>query len=425
MHTFQGAAIAVAVALASPLAAGAAVPGVHLAAAPAQRVAFSVDNVTLSVPRTFAAGRVFSGQPGDATQETTITDASGTRSLSVIAVPYGTRPGTESALAPAQPGGAGIYRNALAAYRGANGQNPRTGPAVTLFGTVVPGVISTRRETLTGVRGTIVRDVITTEWVAETTGRLWIVRAMQFSAPAATQAAAARYVSDAAALDLRAESPLNAPTTVFRDTASAPLARALAPQAVTTALSSTKPPNYSDTCDTANYNRKTGSTGWRNYLGQYYQGVPACGPRPAYGGIDESAIFYNGAPWGVLQFECVELSLRWMYLAYGTPPYSGNGDQLYANYSSSRGGTYLYKVQNTAGPPYWPHGGAVLSYETGGTGGHTSVVIGSSADGNGNGWVDVMEQNASYGGYARLTMTNYQVASNYGGYIIGWLTPTR
>ena len=30
-----------------------------------------------------------------------------------------------------------------------------------------------------------------------------------------------------------------------------------------------------------------------------------------------------------------------------------------------------------------------------------------------------MEQNASYGGYARLTLSNYQVLSNYGGYIIG------
>ncbi len=421
-------AVAAAIVLSVPFAAGAVTPALGNAATAAQRVAFTIDNVKLSVPHAIATGAVLSGQPGDATQETTIVSAGGARSFSIIAVPYGTRPGTEDALPLARAGGATAYRNALATYRTAARQNPRSGPSISLFGAVVASVLSVRTERLDGVRGTLVRDVVTIEWVTETPGRLWVVRMLQFVSPAATRVTESRFQNDLAGIDVRAESSLKVPTTVLRDieeTVPSALAPALTRQIIMPALATTKPPNYSDACDTANYDRKSGSSNWRNYLGQTYQGVPACGPRPAYGGIDETATLYNGAPWGVLQFECVELSLRWMYLAYGTPPYSGNGDQLYSNYNAGRGGRYLYKVQNTPGPPYYPHGGAVLSYETGGTGGHTSVVINSSADGNGNGWVDVMEQNAAYGGYARLSMTNYQVASNYGGYLIGWLTAVR
>jgi hypothetical protein len=49
-------------------------------------------------------------------------------------------------------------------------------------------------------------------------------------------------------------------------------------------------------------------------------------------------------------------------------------------------------------------------------------VLASRVDGSGNGWVDVMEQNAAPNGYARLPIVKHAVLTNYGGFITGWLT---
>jgi len=57
------------------------------------------------------------------------------------------------------------------------------------------------------------------------------------------------------------------------------------------------------------------------------------------------------------------------------------------------------------------------------SGGHTSVVMSVHADAHGNGWLGVMEQNASPHGYARLPMRDGEVLRNYGGPILGWLSP--
>jgi hypothetical protein len=397
-------------------------------------VGFVVDGVHLSVPRAAAHGIVLSGRPGDATQETTIVDRALERTVSVIAVPYGTKPGIEDALPVARRDGALTYRNALHDFRVRNGQFASIAPPIDIFGTRDAGEVSIRHEDVPGMRGTS-RDVLTAEWVAEAGSRIWIVRVVQFVGSGRSFEAVPVFVASLGGLEVTATSSLSVPTTILSDAVgsrlSSPQPIDVAPSPARTGsspdsqLPQTKPPNYSDSCDVANYDRATGEPlgYWRNYLGTSYRGVPACGPRPIYGGIDVSAIFYNGAPWGVLEWECVELSLRWMYLAYGTPPYPGNGDQLYYNYHANSGGQKLYQIANSPGPPYIPHGGDVLSYETGGSGGHTSVVRASYADANGNGWVNVIEENASYHGFSHLTLTNYQVLSNYGGYIIGYLTP--
>jgi hypothetical protein len=419
-------------ALATTVALGLATSSAALARG--GRVSFVVDGVRISVPRAVAQGLVLSGRPGDATQETTIVDRAQERTLSVIAVPYGMKAGTEDALPVARRDGAWAYRNALHDFRVRNGQFASTAPAIEVFGSRDAGEVSVRHEDIPGLRKTS-RDVMTAEWVAEAGSRLWIVRVTQFAPSGRSFEDVPQFVASLGGLNVSASSSLSAPTTIFADAAGSrvpsPQPLDVVPSPARTGASpdaplpQTKPPNYSDTCDVTNYDNATGKPlgYWRNYLGTSYRGIPACGPRPLYGGIDVNAIFYNGAPWGVLEFECVELSLRWMYLAYGTPPYPGNGDQLYYNYNSGNGGQKLYQIANSPGPPYIPHGGDVLSYETGGTGGHTSVVRNSYADGNGNGWVNVLEENASYHGFAHLTMTNYQVLSNYGGYIIGYLTP--
>ena len=122
---FRGAAIALAVALSIPSRRerrGTRRPRRRAA----QRVAFTVDNVPLSVPRSFAAGRS-SGPAGRRDPGDDVVAPGGTRTLSIIAVPTARGPLRRPPL-PGPPGGAPAYRNALAVYRGTNGQNPRTGP---------------------------------------------------------------------------------------------------------------------------------------------------------------------------------------------------------------------------------------------------------------------------------------------------------
>lgn len=384
-----------------------------------------VDNVALKLPGVYAHGIIMESQPGDATQESSVVDQANDRTFTVISAPYGTRPFTE-AVPLSQPGAAQAYRSALYAYRQSHGENPVAAAQIRVFGEMTPGIHSVQTQTLQSVKQhrTIEQDVITDEWVTEAGGRTWIVRTTQTAPHASVTAMSTQYARVIGALTVDAHGPMNAPSSIQPDRAgSAPPAGLppLQPARRTMNLPRVVPPNYSDSCNKTNYDNATNYYNWRNYLGTYYQGVPACGPRPAYGGTDVAWTFYNG-DFGVYDFECVELSMRWMYLAYGTPTYPANGNQVFANYNYRNGGQRLYKVDNTPGPPYVPVGGDVLSY-TNGTNGHTSVVMDSSIDGNGNGYADVIEENASYYGTSRLTISDYQILSNYGGSIVGFLTP--
>src|SRR5437588_4211285 len=66
-------------------------------------------------------------------------------------------------------------------------------------------------------------------------------------------------------------------------------------------------------------------------LGTSYRGMPACGPiglpaDPAHG-----VVFPGG--WGEYEWQCVELSMRFMYLAYGINAYNANGNEVVDHYT--------------------------------------------------------------------------------------------
>lgn len=149
-----------------------------------------------------------------------------------------------------------------------------------------------------------------------------------------------------------------------------------------------------------------------------YNGVKACGPGPTQGGTDHLVHFYSGA-WGEYEWECVELVMRYMYQAYGIPPYSApGGKDVVANYPGT-GTTVLTKVNNDG--TSLPTPGDILSYAassyTDPTYGHTAVVTGVNVDANGNGTVTVMQQNASANGWGSVTVTNHVL----GMAVSGWL----
>jgi hypothetical protein len=172
---------------------------------------------------------------------------------------------------------------------------------------------------------------------------------------------------------------------------------------------------WTGVCDSTYYSGKSNPKTSPSPLGGSYRGVIACGPRPWTGYTDVAVYYFPGA-WGELEWECVELSMRYLYLAYNIPPYHGNGKDVVANYS----GTRLVKIANkTAGKA--PVAGDVLSYNaTGSNGyGHTSVVSASNVDASGNGTITIIEQNNSATGTKTHTVTDWYVSASPT--VSGWL----
>jgi CHAP domain len=382
---------------------------------------FVVDGVKVAASGADLQGQVLSSNPGDATQETTVLDLSHRRVISVIAVPFGTRPATEDALPFAHRGGAQAYHQALHDFRSRDGEFALDAPPIHLFGRLVTGDVGQRTEHLKSASGREVnRDVFTIEWVAEAGPRLWIVRARLFEPAGHGMADVYDFANSLSGLTIWAEGSLSAPTTIAPDTADGATAR---PSVSPDQMQDRKPPFYASGCDTENYDRVSGRTDWRNRLGATFRGIPACGPRPAMGAPLVPAGFIPAAPAAVFQFDAMEFSLRWMYLGFGTPPIPGNGDQLLTNYDPLAGGQPLFKYANVPGGAVHPQPGDVLCYDTGGSGGHTSVVAGTHVDSRGNGWIDAIEQNNSARGFAQLRVIGGEVVTNLGGPIFGWLSP--
>ena len=154
-------------------------------------------------------------------------------------------------------------------------------------------------------------------------------------------------------------------------------------------------------------------------LGASYREVKACGPRPsADDGPEVWVEFFPGA-WQQIEWQCPELSKRFMYLAYDIAPYSAHGKDVVWNCDPDANGCWLEQVANPT-PGRAPQPGDVLSYGPTSTYGHTSVVAESNVDGDGNGTILVIEQNASSDGDSTLAVNDWEVAS-YSMAVSGWL----
>ena len=404
-------------------AALALVPVMAAARTPIQTI---VDGVRIDVTRAVADGAVLPPQAGDATQEATVVDSSGQRLVSVIAVPYGFRPATEDALPLARRGGAQAYRNALHDFRVRTGEFAMPAPVIDMFGAGISGEVSVRHQELAGA-GAFGRDVLTAEWVSEAGSRIWIVRAVEYAPTGHSFDSAAGFVAGLGRLGVWSDGgSLSRPTTVRKDVVGGPEPLASAsPSARDAAADDRKPPAYGDRCDVGKYDAATQFYNWRNYLGASFRGVPACGPRPAAGGVLVDAAFDGQGAGGVAQFGSTELSLRWMYLVYGTPPFAGAGDELCGAYDAAAGGQRLTAVANSGNAAALPHAGDVICYNTGGTGGHSALAVATHVDGAGRGWIEVMEQDGAANGFARLLVLGGRVMSNLGGDVTGWLSAPR
>ena len=73
-------------------------------------------------------------------------------------------------------------------------------------------------------------------------------------------------------------------------------------------------------CDTGRY-----SGSYQLYANTYMPNLIPCGPMPIQIGYDVATEYFYSGALGELEWECVELSMRWMYQEYGISPYSVDG----------------------------------------------------------------------------------------------------
>jgi hypothetical protein len=173
---------------------------------------------------------------------------------------------------------------------------------------------------------------------------------------------------------------------------------------------------WSGSCDSGNY---PGA----HPLGASYRGVEVCGPRPgADGAANRLVRFFPGA-WGELEWQCVELSMRYLYVAYGVTPFPANGKDVVDNYNWSYGGGLLRYRNGVAGDK--PAPGDVISFGPTASSafGHTGVVESVFVDDAGNGEIHILSQNDTPDGWRVIPVANWAVngpAKGFGA-VTGWL----
>jgi hypothetical protein len=176
------------------------------------------------------------------------------------------------------------------------------------------------------------------------------------------------------------------------------------------------PPWWNGDCDVAD---NPGS----HPLGASYRGVEVCGPRPSADHLSDRLVrFFNGA-WGEQEWECVELAMRYLYVAYGVSPYNANGKDVYANYTPAAGGGLVKVANGTPGVP--PAPGDVITFGAAPSTplGHVGVVESVAMGVNGNGTIRILSQNDTTDGWRTLNVIGWSVdgATAGVGPTVGWL----
>lgn len=371
--------------------------------------ALTLDGVTVEVATAFLSDARFQTPERDsAIQVATAVEREPVfREFSMTAVPFGTSPPTES-LPPAGPGGAGAYRGALRAHRREQGGDPRTGPVINLFGEAITG---TQSVVALHVRGPEAVPVSVTEWVVEAGSRLWIVRAArELQLPLVSRLLHGSEDSSFSDTVVRS-ADLTRPSTSVKGLEEVEPLESGHTEAPDQVGDLPFPIWWEGDCDAIGFEHATGTAAYP--LGAEYRGIKACGPRP----------FADGGPWrwvnfgdgySQIEWQCPEISKRFLYLAYGIPPYLGNGNQVVTNYQ----GDLLEKVWNCT-PGRAPEPDDVLSYGATSTYGHTALVAAANVDGAGHGTVQVIEQNSSRSGFSTLAVRDWCVVAYTD--VIGWL----
>jgi len=374
-----------------------------------------LDGITISICAPVLPGDFIVPDPSSSDQIATAAKLKPYQEFSITAIAYGLKVSTET-LPAAAAGLAGEYLQELKDTRLAQNGQVKDGPTASLFGISVSSIASL---VSLKIHGDTPSNVVIVEWVADSGNRLWIIR-YSHEVDANDKRSPDDILNDQ--IQLLAHVVISSPDITNASTSAkyfaAPNPQPPGAKLVPHASGDLPSPSWwSGDCDKNNF---PGSYA----LGGIYLGVKACGPI----NTERVVQFFPGA-WGELEWQCVELSMRFLYLAYHIVPYSGNGKDVVWNYTpKGTDDVQLTKISNgTSGK--FPQAGDVLSYGTTSTYGHTSVVTGSNVDGSGNGTITIIEQNVTSpsNGMETLKVTDWTVTSWM--VITGWLhgnnpTPT-
>jgi hypothetical protein len=154
-----------------------------------------------------------------------------------------------------------------------------------------------------------------------------------------------------------------------------------------------------------------------------FDGLQACGPGSDQSGENYLVRFFPAA-WGEYEWQCVEISMRWMYMAWGVDPYGANGNDVVANYPNGSAGYPTLTIVDNGAEGDAPQPGDVLSLDDADDDGHTEVVTSSSVNGSGDGTVTAITENdgGQSTGWATLTVTDWVVSDGSSGdTVLAWL----
>ncbi len=370
------------------------------------RTTVNVDNVKLSITTPVLPDPAFTASlQTDATQAAVSATSTPYNELTVLVVPYGQRPGADQELPTAQAGITAAYLSALGQLRHQEGGVTLPAPVATLFGQQVQAISNLVPLNL---NGGIPAPVSITEWVVEIGQRVWIFRLAQVTLdnPLFTPPSQLIGVSAAADGPMNPDNPGNSGGS----------------NGYQPAPSGIPFPYWwnGQQCDdsyyyVANSIHPTPMAQW--------DGLTACKPRPYSDHVPDVARWFtdqNGNRVGQAaenEWECTELSKRWLWLAFGIAPRIANGSTMVSAYSGASG---LTVVPNGSGVA--PSQGDVLSWGPSNGTGHTAVVSDASHvdPSTGNGYITIIEQNDSANGTATVNVSNFFVAPRAGA-SNGWL----
>ncbi|WP_344659931.1 hypothetical protein [Catenulispora subtropica] len=352
--------------------------------------------------------------------------------FSIVGVPFGYGDADEDpALGDAATGQAETWQQTLSADWASQGATVGTGPVANLFGQQVAGTLIQPTIPADGITP---RQVDMVQWVVEAGGRLWIVKDMQDHT-----ADTAAFATDLTVTSPNVDVATSIGTGAGTGAVTSPnqtyavgnaMSMAVSGNGTTSGETSSLPalprPSWwkgSGPCDSGNSTSKYPNFALHNSHGVVpsFRGLVACGPTRS-----DRANVHDGEPtvsiggFGEYEWECVELSQRYLYLAgYTSGGYGSMGNTVVDHYP----GTKMKKIANNAVAGVVPVAGDVVSMNHSNYAGHTAVVIGSNVDSSGNGVITVLQNNWDDTGVGTMKVTGWKVHSenDWGGTDVNWL----
>ncbi|QMU72009.1 Ig-like domain-containing protein [Streptacidiphilus sp. P02-A3a] len=350
--------------------------------------AFTLDNVALKVSSPDIPSAAFSvAAPGTGVQVASAVQDSPFSYFSVTAVPFGQQL-PESVFPVSKAGDSAAWRAAL--------HSSQKGPVATIFGQKVIGVVRHSQGDMTGKKGSVT-TIETVQWVVDQGNRTWVFNLQhdQSRLPKAFGAQLVVTSPDSGAkttVDLAKLKAAPAPARLgIRTNATVPLGANLG-----------MPSWWTQTCN--------GSGTLEN---QSFMGLQDCSGNNS---------IHDDVP-GVEQdeWQCADLSDRYLVQRYGFLGKGGNGNQVVPNAYNAYSSMFdLYSNGDTTAPVP----GDVLSFNVNtNDDGHTGVVYQSDVNSSGNGTVYFVDQNfPDSNGYNSATVTDWNVADVTGeGGTVEWL----